>query len=77
VPEYRAHDREAPISCEGRHAIAVFWHGDVMCARCGETLLVYHAREVELTGGPPRADVLQWSGAGGANGASDLGPSAA
>lgn len=45
-PEYRAHDREAPIRCGNKHAIAVFMHGDVICARCGEPLIVLHEREL-------------------------------
>jgi len=45
VSEWRAHDKEAPIRCHGLRAVAVFMHGDVVCARCGEVLVVTHSHE--------------------------------
>lgn len=42
----RAHDREAPIVCDGLYAVAVFLHGQIVCARCGEPVLTFHARDV-------------------------------
>lgn len=68
-PRWRAHDREAPIRCHGLRAVAVFMHGDVICARCGEVLAVTHSGEQLRREDGRLTLVFPPEGTGGANGA--------
>lgn len=63
-----AHDREAVIYCDGLEAIAVFYDGGVICARCGEPVVAIHASKIEQALSRDAGDVLGVVGAGTANG---------
>jgi hypothetical protein len=67
-----AHEKEGTIRCDGKAAVAVLIGGDWICARCGEPLTVLHEAELLATVGDNGAAMLQWSGAGGANGGANL-----
>lgn len=67
-----AHEKEGAIGCDGQAAVAVLMGGDWICARCGETLTVLHEAEFLAAAGDNGAAMLHWSGAGGANGGSNL-----
>ena len=71
---FRAHDKEAPIVCEGRPAVAVFMHGDIVCARCGEALIVEHSGKQLVDRRGRLTLVFPPEHAGAANGGAHLPP---
>lgn len=77
MASFRVHDKEAPIVCEGRPAVAVFMHGDVVCARCGEVLIVTHSGEQLVDRDGRLTLVFPPEHAGDANGGANLPPPAA